>query len=92
MNQTVTVAKAAGATATAITAVFQAWGKRRKPSSNEPTLVEPEQWPVKCRRAMIRFAEELRSHASESPIIFYTEFVDMWSIRLLNRLGKWPTG
>lgn len=79
-TQWIGIAKLTGESAAAISSLFKRWSDERAGSPDEPTLVEPEQWPVTSRRAMVRLADELRNHATEPPVVFYSEHVDMWSM------------
>lgn len=80
MNQCVTVAKIAGKASRSVARAFHRWSEARTPCREEPSLVQPSQWPESCRREMKRLADQLREHATQLPIVFYNEHVDMWSM------------
>ena len=80
MNQIVTVARIAGEASKVVHRTFQRWFEARVFSVDEPTLVEPEQWPADFRAEMGQFAERIRANATQPPIVFWNEHQDMWSM------------
>ena len=41
---------------------------------------QPEQWPDQVRKEVDQFADNLRDNAHQPPILFFAEFVDLWSM------------
>ncbi len=80
MNQIVTVVKISGDASKAVRYAFQRWSEARVASTDEPTLMEPGQWPAGCRDEMGQFAQHIRANAGQLPIVFWNEHVDMWSM------------
>jgi hypothetical protein len=85
-TQTLTIAKLAGDAADATIALFREWqGKRLQIEDSR----EPEQWPESVRREADQWAVRLSNHRHQPPILFYTEYVDLWSFSPADRfLGK----
>jgi hypothetical protein len=79
MTQWIGIAVVIGAAAGQIVASFRRWDSQRVADADDPTLVEPSQWPGVCRREMALFVGALRDNAAEPPIVFYREYVDSWS-------------
>lgn len=80
MNQIVTVAKVVGESSRPVIRTFQRWSAARVPDPQEPTLVEPRQWPADCREEMKQLASDIQTHTTKPPLVFYNEHVDMWSM------------
>lgn len=80
MNQLVIVAKIAGESSRLVISAFERWSAVRVRDVEEPTLVEPGQWPADCREEMGQLASDIRGHNTQLPIVFYNEHVDMWSM------------
>jgi hypothetical protein len=82
MNQWIAIAKIGGEAADAIVDVFRRWDAARTSVPEETDCVylfAPEQWPPECRREMDSFARCLRENADRLPVVYYCEYVDMWS-------------
>lgn len=76
-TQYITIAKVGGDAGEAIVQSFRAWTELR--TVTEPDTWEPSQWPQQARDVADRFAEQLKLHAAEPPVVFYVEYVDTWS-------------
>lgn len=75
-TQTLTIAKLAGDAADATIALFREWqGKRLQIEDSR----EPEQWPESVRREADQWASRMSSRRHQPPILFYAEYVDLWS-------------
>lgn len=82
-SQILTVAKIGGVSAELLRQRFLEWHNARRP--REPSEFTPEDWPSKIRCRADAFADDLRKNAHAPPIIFYVEYVDLWSICPLQR-------
>ena len=80
MNQRVIIAKVAGQAANDIEGLFHQWSAARTPDPDEPTLFESGQWPEACHHQMTTLLDLLRENATQPPIVFFQEYVDMWSM------------
>jgi hypothetical protein len=79
MTQWIGIAAVVGLAARQIVVKFSGWNSQRVADVDDPSLFEPSQWPVACRREMAVFAGALRENATAPPIVFYREYVDSWS-------------
>jgi hypothetical protein len=78
-TQRVMLAKIGGAAADAIARQFRVWEQSR----------EGEEFPVETQRAVDKFAEALRAHAAEPPVVYFSQWIDMWSMsNLVPELGN----
>ena len=79
-TSTVTVLKIGGAGGKSVLDTF-AWYKRRQKKAGDPEAAcSTDHWSPSCRRQMDAFAETLRTHTTEPPVVFCAEYVDMWSL------------
>jgi hypothetical protein len=76
--QRIVLSKVAGAAAVHIRTQFQRWqsaligcGKEAPPGSHEI--------PVSVRNRIDQFANALREHAAQPPVVYYSEWADLWS-------------
>jgi hypothetical protein len=76
-SQYLSVAKIAGEASTETLRQFQEWSALR--TCTNPCDWNPDQWPESARSAADNWAERLRAHGHEPPIIFFAEYVDLWS-------------
>ena len=76
-SQYLTIAKIAGEASNETLRQFLAWNALR--NCTDPNEWDPKQWPERTRLAADEWANRLRAHAHEPPVIFYTEYVDLWS-------------
>jgi len=76
-SQTLTIAKIAGNAADATVALFQEWQAKRVPSDDG--VCDPDQWPESVRREADQWVARLSSRRHQPPILFYAEYVDLWS-------------
>jgi hypothetical protein len=76
--QRITIAKVAGEAAGVVLRRLQGWADARRTS--DPEEWSNEQWPPEVRRRVDAFAERLRSHAAEPPVVHYAEWADLWSM------------
>lgn len=77
-TQTITILKVGGAAGKSVFDTFARF-KTERTIRRKPAMTGSTHWTPHCRRRMDAFAESLRSHRSEAPIIFYVEYVDMWT-------------
>lgn len=88
-SQYLTIAKIGGLAAEATLRQFQTWSTARigEQSSEQAS----EQWPVTMRAAADQWADSLRRSAHQPPVVFYVEYVDLWSfcppVRFLREHG-----
>jgi hypothetical protein len=69
-TQRISLAKVGGAAADEIARQFQQW---------EQTRLHDE-FPATIQFALDEFAEVLRTHSSELPIVYFSEWIDTWSM------------
>jgi hypothetical protein len=81
-TQYVTIAKIGGPSGAAIIQLFEQWQASRV-VEDESNCMDSTQWPRHTRDEMQQLADALRAHASQPPVIFWAEYVDMWSCGLL---------
>lgn len=77
-SQRITIAKIGGASALALASQFKKWAGER--TIDEPADLRPDQWPVSARREMAAFASELRANGHAPPVVYYCEYIDLWSM------------
>jgi hypothetical protein len=77
-TQRLIVIKVAGIATDSVMSCVSRWSAARTTSSQSEW--GPEQWPDSVRQEIDRFVETLRTHAAILPILYYTEWVDMWSM------------
>jgi hypothetical protein len=77
-TQRITVAKVGGAAADVVVRRLQEWSAARP--TTDPNEWSSEQWPRSVRHAADQFAVQLRAHALAPPVIYFTDWVDMWSM------------
>jgi hypothetical protein len=75
--QRLTIAKIGGKAATATLARFHEWNRHRV--TEDLKEWSPDQWPTAIRKEADTWAEELRQHGHQPPVLFFAEFVDLWS-------------
>ena len=78
MNQYFTVIKIGGVAASEVRTQFQQWQKAR--TVEDPHEWAPEQWPEDSRHEIDSLVDRIREHAHEPPVVFFAEYVDMWSM------------
>jgi hypothetical protein len=79
-TQIITVLKIAGACSKHIVERVQRFRMRQKKSTDQDSIISTDHWTPSCRREIDTFAENIRRHARKPPIVFFAEYVDMWSI------------
>ena len=77
-SQRITIAKVGGDAAAVVLRRLQGWADARR--THDPDEWSGEQWPSDVRVRVDAFAERLRSHATEPPVIYYAEWADLWSM------------
>ena len=75
-SQRLTIAKIGGRAADEASRVFLAWRDAR--ISNAPRDYQPE-FPSEVRSIADDWAEHLREHGHEPPVVFFLEYFDLWS-------------
>ena len=78
-TQRVTVLKIGGAGATRIIDAFGRFRSRQKKDRDPEALISSDHWTAACRRRMDALAQTLRTRGGEPPVVFFAEYVDMWS-------------
>ena len=76
-TQRLTIAKIGGQAAAATLDQFRAWHLARLVTTNNEWA--SEQWPQSVRQSADAWAETLREHAHYPPVVFFAEYVDLWS-------------
>ena len=77
-TQRVTVAKLGGRAADVILLRLKEWASARQTS--DPTEWSSEQWPSIVRRRADALADRLRTHALSLPVVYFSEWADLWSM------------
>jgi hypothetical protein len=77
-TQRITVAKVGGAAADVTVRRLREWSAARL--TTDPDEWSNEQWPEQVRHAADQFADRLRSNAVAPPVVYFVEWVDMWSM------------
>lgn len=76
-SQRLTIAKIGGRAADETRRVFLDWNDAR--ISNDPMVYNREHFPSEVRNTADDWAEDLREHGHEPPVIFFLEYIDLWS-------------
>jgi len=76
-SQVLTIAKIGGDAADATLSWFGKWRDARLVDS--PNEWSPEQWPADVRLQADAWAVGLRQHGRHPPVLFFVEYVDLWS-------------
>jgi hypothetical protein len=69
-TQRVTLAKIGGLAADAIEHQFELWSRQKS----------GEDYPENIQQSVDEFAEILRLHAAKPPVVYFSEWIDMWSM------------
>ena len=77
-SQRITIAKIGGAGAYVAIQHLREWSEARQ--TDNPNRGSPEQWPQHLRNKADAFADQLRAHAFDLPVIHFIEWADMWSM------------
>jgi hypothetical protein len=77
-TQRITIAKIGGAAAEVVELRLREWSAARQAS--DPNECTSEQWPPDLRRQADSFADQLRAHALVLPVVYFTEWADLWSM------------
>jgi hypothetical protein len=85
------VAKVGGLAAEIVIRRLRDWASARR--TEDPTEWSNEQWPSSVRGRADAFADRLRSHALDLPVVHFAEWADLWSMGdLFSRLLTPPGG
>src|SRR5262249_17402827 len=76
-SQRLTIAKIAGAASSAALDLFRRWRSERL--VDDPSEWSAEQWPKHVRQHADKWALNLRQNGIKPPILFFAEYVDLWS-------------
>jgi hypothetical protein len=77
-SQLITVATIGGVAAARCNNLVEAWSNARQTDS--PNAWSADQWPESIRQEADRFADQLRAHATQPPVIYFAEWADLWSM------------
>ena len=77
-TQRITIAKVGGAAAETILDQLRVWSAARR--AINPDQWSPDQWPLDVKRRAGCLVRQLRAHAHELPVIYFAEWMDMWSM------------
>jgi hypothetical protein len=90
-TQRITVAKVGGLAAEVVMLRLREWDSVRK--ADDLNEWSSEQWPLSVRRRADAFADRLRSHALDLPVVYFAEWADLWSMGdVFSRLLTPPGG
>jgi hypothetical protein len=89
-SQRITIAKLAGASADGALHRLGNWTAARL--VDDPSLWSSEQWPDQVRLEVDDFAEQLRAHGLTLPVVYFTEWSDLWSMGDLFQRWLMPPG
>ena len=84
-SQHITIAKIGGVSGEAVMSRFRDWADAR--TLDDPYEWRPDQWPLVVRGEMEEFALGLRANAHLPPVVYFNEYVDMWSMG--NLFSRW---
>jgi hypothetical protein len=76
-SQQLTIVKLGGRAAETALDRFRYWAGRR--TSNDRHDWRPDQWPAEIRSNADAWFEELRQNSLLPPVLFFAEYVDLWS-------------
>lgn len=76
-SQYFTIIKIGGDAAKFLRRRWQTWHAARV--TDDPCTWCSSQWPPETRQEIDALADQLRRQSHESPILFFVEFVDLWS-------------
>jgi hypothetical protein len=77
-SQKITIAKIGGSAADIAFLRLQYWAASRL--VNDPFEWSSDQWPSGVRAEADAFADQLRANSVYPPIVYYVEWVDLWSM------------
>jgi hypothetical protein len=86
-TQRITVTKIGGAAADEILPKLREWSAARAAADRNASA--REQWPPEVRRQADGLADHLRANSFASPVVYFAEWVDMWSMGDL--FSQWLT-
>ncbi len=75
-SQRITVAKVGGLAAEVVMLRLREWVSARK--ADDRNEWSSAQWPLSVRRRADSFADRLRSHALNLPVVQFAEWADLW--------------
>ncbi|MGC3966562.1 MAG: hypothetical protein QM775_04090 [Pirellulales bacterium] len=76
-SQVITITKVAGEAGRLIARRMETWSAQRE--TIDPREFDFQQWPEATRAACDQLIDALRSHRTAPPILYHTEYVDLWS-------------
>lgn len=76
-TQRLTIVKIAGAAGDSTVALFRRWDAMRPVRSREEW--SSDQWPDAVRQEAEDWLNRLRENRDRPPVLFYSEYVDLWS-------------
>jgi len=80
MNQLVAISKIGGNAAVVLAERFAGWHAQRIRDPDDPSLIEPSQWPEQTIRQINSFRARLRENVNYPPVLYHSMHVDMWSM------------
>ncbi|WP_435009118.1 hypothetical protein P12x_000368 [Tundrisphaera lichenicola] len=86
-SQRITIVKLGGLASEVALLHLRDWSRARQAS--DPEEWSADQWPPDVRKQADAFADRLRSHATDPPIIHFVEWADLWSMGDL--FDRWMT-
>ena len=72
-----TIAKLVGPASVEVARSFTKWSRQRK--TEDANLWSTTQWPRLTRQKVARLLNQLHEHRDESPVVYYSHHVDLWS-------------
>ncbi len=85
-TQRIIISKIGGEAGMTILHQFQEWNSLRS-AERTPGVLDADQWPIAAHRQMDALVDALRTQSDTPPIVFFSEYVDMWSMGDL--LDRW---
>lgn len=80
-SQRIVLSKVAGAAAVHIRSQFQRWQAARLSGCGEAENTPgSHEFPESVRTGIDQFADALREHAAQPPVVYYSEWADLWSM------------
>jgi hypothetical protein len=77
-TQRITIAKVGGVAAEVILRLLREWSEAR--ITSDPETWASTQWPADIRRKADTLSDRLRANSCAPPVVYFAEWVDMWSM------------
>ena len=87
-SQRITIAKIGGVAGVAIGERIRRWAATR--SAIDKTEWSPVQWPADVHLALDELVVALRQHCTAPPVLYFTQWIDLWSMGDIFKRGLTP--